>query len=281
VILRASGRHTVPLPIAETIVAGWLLARGGIEIPTGPITILSLEPDGNRLTGVADNVPWGRACAHAVVAARGRVALVSTAAAAEATDGENLAREPRDRLRFDGARLLAVGNADFADDVVRVYGAMARSAQIAGALEGILTQAVRYACKRAQFGRPLSAFQVIQHELAKLAGDVAAAGVAAEVAFRASARADSEPGFDPRFEVAVANTRIGDSIDQATGIAHQVHGAMGFTYEHGLHFATRRLWSWRAEYGTDAAWAAELGQSALAGGADALWPDLTARARRP
>jgi len=99
----------------------------------------------------------------------------------------------------------------------------------------------------------------------------------AEAAFAAAARADADPGFDPTFEIAVAKTRIGEAVDRATGIAHQTHGAIGFTYEHGLHFATRRLWAWRAEYGSDAFWAGELGRMALARGADALWPDLTAR----
>ena len=72
---------------------------------------------------------------------------------------------------------------------------------------------------------------------------------------------------------------IGDAVDRATSIAHQVHGAIGFTYEHSLHFATRRLWAWRSEFGSDAFWAEELGGAALARGADALWPDLTARGR--
>ncbi len=68
------------------------------------------------------------------------------------------------------------------------------------------------------------------------------------------------------------------AVDRVTSIAHQTHGAIGFTYEHGLHFATRRLWAWRAEFGSDAYWAGELGRTTLARGAAALWPDLTARA---
>jgi acyl-CoA dehydrogenase len=56
-----------------------------------------------------------------------------------------------------------------------------------------------------------------------------------------------------------------------------VHGAIGFTYEHSLHFATRRLWSWRAEFGSESGWAVELGRRVAARGADALWSDITAR----
>jgi len=71
--------------------------------------------------------------------------------------------------------------------------------------------------------------------------------------------------------------RVGEAAGIGASIAHQVHGAIGFTYEHALQFATRRLWSWRAEFGGESEWAAELGRSVAERGADALWPHLTAR----
>ena len=75
----------------------------------------------------------------------------------------------------------------------------------------------------------------------------------------------------------MAKIRADDASSIATSIAHQVHGAIGFTYEHGLHFATRRLWSWRAEFGAGAEWAESLGRETISRGADALWPYVTAR----
>jgi len=131
---------------------------------------------------------------------------------------------------------------------------------------------VRYAGERRQFGRPIGSLQAIQQQLAALAGHVATAGTAAAHAFRAADRRD------PAFEVAVAKIRTGEAAGAGAAIAHAVHGAIGFTYEHSLHFATRRLWSWRAEFGSESRWAAVLGRAVLAGGADALWPDLAARA---
>ncbi len=282
VILRASGRYTVPLPLAETVLASWLLTEAKIDVPDGPLTIVPTAVDAAVLGGeavtldVAD-VPWASVAAHIVVAADTgdglRVALLSSASAAEIRGGQNIAREPRDGVRFVAAPVLASAQTTLTADVVHVYGAMVRSAQMAGAMEALLAQSVQYAGERVQFGRAIAKFQVIQHELAKLAGAVAASGAAAEAAFVAATRGH------PRFEIAVAKTRIGDAVDQATSIAHQVHGAIGFTYEHGLHFATRRLWAWRSEFGSDAYWAEELGRAALARGADALWPDLTARGR--
>jgi acyl-CoA dehydrogenase len=279
-IVRASGRHTVPLPLADTVLASWLLATAGLEIPDGPLTVLPLpiEPaclHGDTLTVEARDVPWGRVAGHAVLVGTegdaSRVGLVALGPDVKLRHAENVAREPRDTLAFERAPLLAFAPTALPADAVRLYGALVRSAQMAGAMEALLAQAVQYAGERVQFGRPIGKFQVIQHELAKLAGDVAAAGIAAEAAFAAAA------GPHPRFEIAVAKARIGDAVDQATSIAHQVHGAIGFTYEHGLHFATRRLWSWRAEFGSDSFWAAELGRAALARGADALWPYLTSR----
>jgi acyl-CoA dehydrogenase len=61
------------------------------------------------------------------------------------------------------------------------------------------------------------------------------------------------------------------------GVAHQAHGAIGFTYEHTLPFNTRRLWSWRAEFGGEAHWAEQLGREMAARGADQLWPFLASR----
>jgi acyl-CoA dehydrogenase len=278
------GRHTAPVPLAETIIAGWLLSRAGLEVPFGPLTMapvqageaLTLARRGGALavSGTATRVPWGRHAGHVVTVAdvdgRPSIALIATSGA-RISEGANLAREPRDTLTFDGATVLAAAASDVTADTIRLYGAMARAAQMAGALDACLEQAVRYATERKQFGRPIGSFQVIQQNLAVLAGHVAASGIAAESAFRAADRGDA------RFEIAVAKIRAGEAAGVGAGIAHQTHGAIGFTYEHSLHFATRRLWSWRAEFGSESAWARELGATVAARGADALWRDLTAR----
>jgi acyl-CoA dehydrogenase len=69
----------------------------------------------------------------------------------------------------------------------------------------------------------------------------------------------------------------GDAADAGPRIAHQVHGAIGFTYEHALHFFTRRLWAWRGELGTAEEWARVLGRAVVAAGPDGLWPLVTSR----
>jgi acyl-CoA dehydrogenase len=287
VMVRAAGRHTAPVPLAETIVAGALLSRAGLQVPLGPITLapvrrgekFSLTRSGSAWTvsGTATRVPWGRSAPHVVTVVEidgvPTVALIATRAA-KVTEDTNLALEPRDTLTFTNAPVLAAAAAPGVPrDPIRLYGAMARAAQMAGALDSILDQGVRYATERRQFGRPIASFQAIQHYLAVVAGHVAASGLAAEQAFRA---ADGGP-TDPSFEIAVAKVRVGEAAGVAAGLVHQVHGAIGFTYEHSLHFATRRLWSWRAEFGSESSWAIELGRRVAERGADALWADLTAR----
>jgi acyl-CoA dehydrogenase len=286
VVVRAAGRHAAPVPLAETIAAGWLLAQAGLEVPLGPLTLAPVrEGERLRLTGAAGSwrvsgtvtgVPWGTAAGHVVAAAEGdgtpMLALVRQGVGAVTTD-RNLALEPRDTLAFDAAPVVAAAPAGpraTAEAVIEL-GAMLRAAQMAGALESLLEQSTRYVTERMQFGRPIGAFQAIQHNLAILAGHVAAAGIAAESAFVAADRGD------PAFEIAVAKVRAGEAAGVGAGIAHQAHGAIGFTYEHSLHFSTRRLWSWRAEFGSESRWAARLGAQVAAGGAERLWSDLTAR----
>ncbi len=60
--------------------------------------------------------------------------------------------------------------------------------------------------------------------------------------------------------MAVAKARVGEAAGKVAEVCHQVHGAMGFTQEHPLHFATRRLWSWRDEFGHETFWQERIGR---------------------
>ena len=280
VIARAAGRHCVPLPVVETMLAGWLLAQAGVPVPDGPSSVAPTPLAGDALasdtiTAELEAVPWGRHVRHVVVTAErgGRTVIAAVPVqGARVSHGCNVALEPRDTLGLTNHRTAGSGEASVPAAIVEQYGAMLRAAQMAGALEAILEMAVRYATERVQFGRPIAKFQAIQHELARLAGWVAEAGCAAEVACRAAAE-----GGDPSVEIAAAKVVVGEAAEHGPRIAHQVHGAIGFTYEHALHFATRRLWAWRAEFGTPERWADRLGERTLAAGADALWPWVTSR----
>src|SRR5205814_8400787 len=125
--------------------------------------------------------------------------------------------------------------------------------------------------ERVQFGKPIGKFQAIQQALALLAAEAAAVGCATLAACR---RMECH---DAAFEIAAAKWRANRAVGVATSIAHQVHGAIGFTREHALHRVTQRLWSWRSEYGNDQYWATRLGAMAARMGPQDFWSELTAR----
>jgi alkylation response protein AidB-like acyl-CoA dehydrogenase len=77
------------------------------------------------------------------------------------------------------------------------------------------------------------------------------------------------------FPIAVGKIRTGEAAGLCAGLAHQIHGAIGFTQEHSLHFFTKRLLSWRNEFGSEVEWSILLGRHLAAAGADRLWPEIT------
>jgi len=283
-LLQVAAAHAAPVPLAETMLAGWLLGQAGLPVPDG---VLSLAPvrtrdvltlrriaDGWQLTGTGGRVPWARDAAGIAVVAMGpdgpAVALLRPGGFSIAHD-RNLAGEPRDTITIDAVLSAdAVAAAPFDPAGLRAAGAAVRTVQIAGALSRTLALSVQYAQTRVQFGRPIGKFQAIQHNLAIMAGQSAAAIAAAGMAADAL-----EHGLDPLL-VGAAKARAGEAASVAAGLAHQSHGAIGFTREYELHHVTRRLWSWRDEFGNEAEWNGVVGRAALAAGPDGLWPRLTA-----
>lgn len=209
-ILRISGEFAVAVPLGETLLAGWALARAGREVPAGELNVdLLKEKESDRET-------------------------------------------------------------------LMLMGAAVRAMQMAGALQAILERSVAYAKERVAFERPIGGFQAVQHNLARLAGETAAALAAAGSAADAIA---AEPAFNDAvfLEVASAKIRVGEAATVGAAIAHQVHGAIGFSREHVLHRYTQRLLAWRDDFGSESAWAVRLGEKVASAGADALWSALAAR----
>ena len=288
-LLRGIGYWQVPLPLAETLVAAQLASLAGFDLPEGPMTLIEqgqgnqLQAEGQAgaltLSGVAHSVPWARHAEAALVSlADGRLALLGLRHNPSVTvvPHVNHAGLPSDTLQLQQTRVMAVADNPLPlRQPVWTLGAIARSAMLVGALESALEQSVRYAGERVQFGKPIGKYQAIQQNLALMAGDVAAARVAAMVAAADAPDATSNACTVTPFSAAVAKVRAGEAATRGTSIAHQVHGAIGFTHEHALHFATRRLWAWREEFGGDAHWAAELGRAAIQARAVGFWSGLT------
>jgi acyl-CoA dehydrogenase len=276
VIVHAAGRFALPLPLPETMLAGWLLARANLPVPEGPMTVafgesvsLTRNERGCHPRGLAVRVPWARA--HTTIVAMDDAGTVAIVPREDCTfePGENVAREPRDSVTL-GGRTESAGDARLDRQQLRAVGAALRAQQIAGALARVTEMTTQYALDRMQFGRPIGKFQAVQQNMAVLAGQAAAAGAAAGMA------ADAVDDTIRLLPIAAAKARCGEAAGIGAAITHQVHGAIGFTQEHSLHFLTKRLWSWRDEFGNETVWNRFVGRHMAKAGPARYWAEITA-----
>jgi acyl-CoA dehydrogenase len=287
-VLSAAGRFAIAVPLAETMLAGWLLAQAKIASPQGAMTVapaspkdrIALNADGT-LSGRARGVPFAREAGRFAVLAHGTrgvsIALVD-AGVCRIEAGLSLASDGSDNVTFANVMPISIKPAPkgFDQTSLLLMGGVVRSLQIAGALESMLEISVRYSNERVAFEKKISKFQAVQHNLARLAGEAAAALAAATSAADTIANSKS---FDEAvfLEAAAAKIRCSEAAEKGAAIAHQVHGAIGFTIEHILHRYTLRALGWRDDFGSESYWAVELGKMVAARGADELWPLVASR----
>ena len=264
-------------------------AACGLETSVGPMTVgpvrsadtLTLERDGNgwRLSGAATRLPYACHAARTVLIADGpdgEMAVgLENAGGATLTNGKNIANEPRDTLTFANVR-LSVGSRRARREWRLTPGIVSAGRSRAGCHD----------VRRAGEGHG-SGGELCPGEGAVRSADLEVPGGAAEPGRSGGPDRRRRRGRQPRnrgpfradpdrqeFLIGVAKTRVGEAATLACEIAHQVHGAIGFTKEYALQLSTRRLWSWREEFGGDPEWAARVGAYACRRGAD-LWPMLT------
>ena len=201
-VLGAAGRHAIAVPLAETMLAGWLLAQAKISSPEGEMTVapaspkdrLTLNADGT-ISGRARGVPFAKAAKHIAVLASGAdgvsIALVD-AKSVRIDAGLTLANDNSDTVIFDKVSPSVAKPAPkgFDQTALMLMGGVIRSLQIAGALESMLDISVRYSNERVAFEKKISKFQAVQHNLARLAGESAAALAAATSAADTLANAE-------------------------------------------------------------------------------------------
>lgn len=287
-ILSVAGRYALAVPLAETLIAGWLLARAGIAAPDGPMTVAPAQPrdlitfnhDGT-LSGHTAKVPFARDAEHIAVLAtsdKGMMVALTAAKDCRRDDGKTIAGDAAGAVVLERVRPLrsAPAPAGFDQMSLMLVGAAVRAVEIAGALETVLSMSVAYANERVAFERKIGKFQAVQQNLARLAGETAAALAAAGSAADSIARADR---FDDAvfLEAASAKIRTAEAAAEGAAIAHQVFGAIGFTNEHVLHRFTLRMLAWRDDFGNESWWAAELGKCMAKRGADEFWPLIASR----
>jgi acyl-CoA dehydrogenase len=291
-IVRTLAAGAGAVPVAEQLlVAGPALLAADIPLPPleqpigfGVAEAVACEAvdDGDGpgrflLTGTATDVAWAGVAAHVALLTAppagldGALLALVDVSTRPATAATNLAGEPRGSLVLDGVPAVGAAVLHPAQAAeLRARFALARAVQLAAALEQVLAWTVQYAGERQQFGRPLGKFQAVQMELAEMAGEVTAVTALTDAAVQALDRRE-----DVVLAAAAAKVRAGAAVEVVARLAHQVHGAIGFTQEHKLHHLTRRLWSWRDEAGSELGWSRVLAGGLLADGPDGLWPALT------
>lgn len=284
-MLKIAGKFSAPIPLAETLMANWLLSKAGLPLIEKSMTIASNDngeelqfietTDGWLIAGTVLNVPWARFADKIVVEGisnQGNMVAIVDSSTCQIEHSQNLAGEPRDHLHFNN---LYVKNDDvsilenFNENKFLYRGALIRAVQMTGTLEKILELTVTYSKERIQFGRQIAKFQAVQQQIAILAGEVSASKSITDLAIKSFEAGDGEK------QIMAAKIRVGEAVSIGVPIAHQIHGAIGFTDEHSLHQSTKRLWSWRDEFGNESFWANKLGFEVLNIGADDTWSYVT------
>src|SRR5450755_964724 len=229
-VLSAAGRFAIAVPLAETMLAGWLLEQAKIASPDGEMTVAPASPkdriirnaDGT-LSGRARGVPFAKAAKHIAVlatAANGVSIALVDAAEVRIEAGLNLGGDNSDIVIFDKVtpRIIKPAPQGIDQSALMLMGGVARSLQIAGSLESLLDISVRYSNERVAFEKKISKFQAVQHNLARLAGESAAALAAATSA--ADTIANSTSFDDAVFlEAASAKIRCSEAAEKGAAIA--------------------------------------------------------------
>jgi alkylation response protein AidB-like acyl-CoA dehydrogenase len=285
VVFEEMGRAVVCAPFLATITAAAALRAGdgGHDLLAGiadgsTIATLAVAEDGGSweldavetraeggvLRGTKSFVVDGCVAALLLVAARDEegVGLYAVAAGAEGMTRTSMPTLDQTRklarIEFDGTPARKVGGADAIRHALDVA-AVALAAEQLGGAQRTLDMTVEYAKVRHQFGRPIGSFQAIKHRCADMFVLVESARSAV---LNAAAAADESPEELPR-AAALAKAYCSDAFFHTAGEAIQLHGGIGFTWEHDAHLYFKRAQGSRQLFGSPDAHRARL--AALAG----------------
>jgi alkylation response protein AidB-like acyl-CoA dehydrogenase len=246
VVAEEHGYAASSLPIADLSIAAWLLDNVEQPIERGELTGVALGPnssldgDALRLTGVTRPVPMAADMNSIAVAGQaddGEYLVVLNAPAPSAMSTLDLSRSWA-RLDLDATIAdwtpLPPGTVALLRDALAVH----RAFDALGAAARLLDMTVSYAGQREQFGAPIGSFQAVKHHCADMALGVEAGRASLWAA--ALALDTASPAARSRAASAAA-AYAKSAAAKVAGTALQVHGGIGFTWEHDLHLFLRRI----------------------------------------
>jgi alkylation response protein AidB-like acyl-CoA dehydrogenase len=283
IVAEERGRFVQPGPFVATNVVAFALARDGSAeqqaarlpalaageqtaswaftardgVPEVGAVRAETAGDGFTLDGVASLVPEGPSAEFFLVSAAdgdGVTQFLVDASAPGVTvttlEGLDLTRRFAD-VRFDSVPVAASavvgtpGDGQASVDAQLDVAVALTLAESVGAMRQLADITVEYAKARIAFGRPIGSFQALKHILADISfwAELSTAGASAA----ADAVADGRPTASEI--VSIAKAYAGDAGTQLAQQCLQVHGGIGFTWEHDLHFYLRRLAADRVLYG--------------------------------
>ena len=279
------GRSLAPIPLLGSLLAVRALTLGGtpaqqeaflprlasgelkaaVAWPTAghsaPLPLARREGEGLRIDGVATNLLQGAEADLLIFAVQLDSGETAFAAAEPARDGLALAVEAtQDRTRHL-TTLTAAGlalpldrllTASSAPDLARTLQAeaeLALAADAVGGAEAIFERTLDYLKTREQFGRPIGSFQALKHRCA----DHKVAMTAAAAVTREAARRLAEGADDAQLLCALAKAYACEIYAKVAEDAVQLHGGIGFTWEHDCHLYLKRAKLNQALFGTTAA----------------------------
>ena len=183
---------------------------------------------------LAQPVPYAPSADVAVVCDADGVFAVELATRPPRQPAMDLTRE-LGWLDVDGLDRISLGGAGRARPAARP-GRDLRSADMLGGAARALDMAVEYAKDRVQFGRPIGSFQAVKHRCADMLVDVE--GMRSTVYWAAWCIGAGDP--DATVAASTAKIWCSDASKRVMASALQVHGGIGFTWEHDLHFFMKR-----------------------------------------
>ena len=238
-LLEEVGAHVAPAPVLQQALAVDALGDSELAAPIlsgeaiGTVAFKPVSESGGRLTGRPEPV---------IHAPSARVLVVRSEDALWAVKGiESKAEPAMDRTRalgwvtLDDTPAVRLGGEEAVERFLDL-GAVGHSAELLGASAKVLDLSVEYAKERVQFGRPIGSFQAIKHRCADMLVDVE--GMRSAVYHAAWALGAGDP--DRSVAASTAKTWCSDASRRVMTSGLQVHGGIGFTWEHDLHLYVKR-----------------------------------------
>jgi acyl-CoA dehydrogenase len=254
-VLFASGRHGLPLPFAQTMLARACLTAVGHSLPAGPISTAGFGIKTAQGGLRAPSVCGALLADHVLVQHGATLYLLPTSKAQKdltAGPGSLDASLQWDASVFESSKLGELPVATVLNAT-----AVALAALMAGASDRVLEMTLNYANDRVQFGKPIGRLQAVQQQITEMAEKVYSARMASQLGCQ------SPDWHVSALSAALAKTQCSVVANRIASIAHATHGAIGVTYEYDLQLYTRRLYEWSRSAGGSQFWAQQLGSEAL------------------